>query len=122
LDVDVAVLVDVPIAGFPAMLPAYSVAEMASSMRCGQKLLASNCKEFICVGPYSDELHDLLDDLLEDLLEIQVVTTSFVDEGEAAEYLIFGADGAESELLVGLVAEHPNLVGELLERIGTIDG
>ncbi|MDR6842184.1 hypothetical protein [Pseudoxanthomonas sacheonensis] len=109
-----SVLTDVD---FLTLLPAYSLSELTSALRISQDLVGNGCKEFCCVGPYADKLHEEIDFMLEDQDRLDVVTTSFESEKEACEYFIFGADAGEANVLLGLVTEHSVLEKELRKAV-----
>lgn len=102
---------------FLAMLPAYTNSELEQSIEIARQLIDLSCIEICCVGTLSSEFHDRLDSVLEEREELFVLTTSIVDEEEACEYFIFGADGAEAKLLIALVGGHQVVIKQLTTLI-----
>jgi len=100
---------------FLTLLPAYSLSESEAALRVSEDLLKLGCKEFCCVGPYADKLHDEIDAIVEDRDTLEVITTSFVDEADACDYFVFGADAGEAPVLLGLISGHPALERKLRE-------
>lgn len=77
-------------------------------------LVELGCRELCCVGAFASEMEDELDVALEDRGDVGVITTSFADEVDAAEYFVLAASGAQEKLLVAVVDSHASLVGQLM--------
>ncbi|WP_372382524.1 hypothetical protein ACCQ12_19685 [Xanthomonas sp. NCPPB 1068] len=101
--------------GFVAMLPAYSKEEMDAMLKSSKVLIEFGCKELCFVGDFASQTEDELDILLENSENLSVVTTSYEDENEAIEYLIFAAGAAEGKILVILGAGHGSLNSQLVK-------
>lgn len=103
---------------FALLLPAYSFAEMESSLKMAGAVLAAGCIEICCVGRLAKELEDSVDAALELDGALHVATTSFLDSNEAAEYFIHCAGGGvQGTDLVALIGRHPLLREYILSLI-----
>jgi hypothetical protein len=93
------------------MLPAYDE-DLDASAAIAADLVDLGCAEICCVGPRAEELHDSIDGIVEDKGALHVVTTWHVGLEEGSEYFVDAAAGRPF-LLMGLVADHPDLAAAL---------
>jgi hypothetical protein len=94
------------------LVPAFNEVELDQVASLLGELIALGCKEFCCVGPEAELLHDTLDEILVPQGLIEVVTTWHTDYLDACEYFLLAAGGREGALLA-LIAAHPELVALL---------
>lgn len=94
---------------FAALVPAFSQEELTEILGVAGTLLGLGCKEFCCVGPKAECLHDQLDLFIEKGDLFEVVTTWHEDAVEGCEYFLFGA-GGQSLVLYALISGRPELL------------
>jgi hypothetical protein len=104
---------------FTLLVPAYTEEEQARVILVAADLLPLGCKEICCVGSRAESLHDMLDGLIESSSNLDIVTTWHADVIEAAEYFIFAAGGASTDL-VALISDHASIAAALNETINDL--
>lgn len=108
---------DVPfvtfVAPFAVLVTVTNQEELDEILSLAGGLFELGCKEFCCVGPKAESLHDQLDLLIEEASLIDVVTTWHEDAVEGCEYFLFGA-GGQSLILYALVCRHLELLDALV--------
>lgn len=103
---------------FVVLVPAFNSAEREKVVAVTSNLVDLGCKEFCCVGPEAEPLHDAIDAIVEDSGALEIVTTWYTDGNDACEYFLFAA-GAAKLTLLALVSEHPKLISMLESRSKT---
>lgn len=98
------------------LVPAYTDQDIELTIDAIEKLVKSGCREFCCVGPSAEFLHDKIDEILEGSARGDVITTFHSDEIDACEYFLFAANGAIGNLLA-LVKRNALLLKALQEEI-----
>jgi len=101
---------------FVVMMPAYLELDISEALKIAEELVELGCKEVCFAGTVASKWEDELDRVVECKGRTDVVTTSFLDEAEAAEYFLFAANGARSNLLLALVEGYP----QITERLGRL--
>lgn len=105
---------------FAAMLPAFDRHDRDASTAVVAHLVDLGCIEFCCVGPEAEALHDaIIDWVIEDKNALHVVTTWHDNQTEGGEYFLYAA-GGRPPVLLGLVADHPELVA-VLQRVASAE-
>ncbi|MCP5468595.1 MAG: hypothetical protein H7A32_04935 [Deltaproteobacteria bacterium] len=104
---------------FAVMITAFSQEELNKVLAIVTSLLSLGCKEFCCVGPKAELLHDQIDLLIEKTGSLDVVTTWHEDVVEACEYFLFGA-GGQSLVLYGLISQYPELL-DVMASVAQVD-
>jgi hypothetical protein len=97
---------------FAALVPAFDPGERQQVEAMTGTLVDLGCREFCCVGPQAEQLHDSIDGIIEDRGAIELVTTWHTDYSDACEYFLFAAGGRPPSLLA-LVSAHPDLAALL---------
>ncbi len=100
------------------LLPASTMSDVESSLSIALQAVRLGCKEVCCAGQFSDALEDALDAVLELDDNLDVVTSSSSEEGEALEYFLFGAGGGDPDMdLVAVVENDSSLRHALVSLI-----
>lgn len=102
---------------FAILIPADQPSLGSSEKRLIKAAATKRCREYCCVGPYSEQLHDYIDGVLEDRGLIDVLTTWHTDESpdEALEYFVHVAGGAPSSLVAAIKGR--SVLSDKLKRI-----
>lgn len=97
---------------FVTLVPAFDAGERQKVEAMTGILMELGCREFCCVGPEAEQLHDSLDGIIEERGALEVATTWHTDYSDACEYFLFAAGGRPPTLLA-LVSAHPDLTASL---------
>lgn len=97
---------------FVVLVPAFNALERCQVESMANALMNLGCKEFCCVGPQAEQLHDSLDEIVEEQGAIEVVTTWHANFDDAFEYFEFAA-GEGTFTLLALVSPHSDLAAQM---------
>jgi len=101
---------------FAALLPAFELADLQDIESRVRELLDHGCRQFATVGPFAEELHDMIDDVLLCSSDSKhaVATTWYDDPVDAAYCFVQLAGGVARDVnLLAFVAPHSGLAAML---------
>jgi hypothetical protein len=91
------------------LLTAFSNEECRIGLSMIPVLVEKNCTQIVCVGRFSEQLHDEIDSAIEDMRRPDILTTFHTDAAEACEYFVY-AVGSVTSTLLALISNHLSLV------------
>lgn len=102
---------------YALLLPAATILQVEVYFNFASQVVRQGCTEVCCVGEFSSALEDALDAMLEVEGNLEVATTSLLEEGEALEYFLYGVGGAEPGLDLVAVVERNSTLRRALDSL-----